>query len=36
MKNRSVELFFHDILDSVTRILKYSKGLTYEDIKDNF
>lgn len=35
MKNRSVELFFHDILDSLTRILKYSKGLSYEDLMKN-
>ena len=35
MKNRSAELFLHDILDSVTRILKYSNGLNYDDLIKN-
>lgn len=35
MKNRSPELFFQDILDSLTRILKYSKDLSYEDLIKN-
>lgn len=35
MKNRSPELFFNDILDSLTRVLKYSKGLSYDELIKN-
>lgn len=35
MKNRTPELFFQDILDSTTRIIKYSKGLSYEELIKN-
>lgn len=35
MKNRSTELFFNDILDSLTRVLKYSKGLSYDELIKN-
>lgn len=35
MKNRTPELFFNDILDSLTRVLKYSKGLSYDELIKN-
>lgn len=35
MKNRSPELFFNDILDSLIRVLKYSKDLSYEELIKN-
>lgn len=35
MKNRSAELFFRDILESSTRIIKYSNGLGYDDLIKN-
>lgn len=35
MKNRTPELFFNDILDSLTRVIKYSKGLSYDELIKN-
>lgn len=35
MKNRSPELFFNDILDSLKRVTNYSKGLSYEELIKN-
>lgn len=31
MKNRNPQLFFHDILESIEKIIKYTKPVSYED-----
>lgn len=35
MKNRTQELFFKDIMDSLSRILKYSSNMSYDDFLKN-
>lgn len=35
MKNRTPQLFFQDILDSIEKIIKYTKTVSYEDFVNN-
>jgi uncharacterized protein with HEPN domain len=35
MKNRTPQLFFQDILDSIDKILEYAGGLSYEQLINN-
>jgi len=35
MKNRSPQLFFQDILDSIKKIIKYTESVSYEDFVKN-
>jgi len=35
MKKRDFKLFFHDILDSLNKIFKYTQNMSYEDFIDD-